>query len=166
MAKKTSLVILNYQGQDRLLALGESLEGYQLIAVTGESATLRKGDQEFQLGLSEPFQTQPEEELEPELTTLPSQEELRSLIDHPGGSRLKSVERDGTIVGMRLSFKKGHPFHRMGLRDGDIILAVNEIPATGPESLSQIYRVVRNSQTLSFRLERAGLKMIHQIELP
>lgn len=91
-----------------------------------------------------------------------SQKELRNILDNPGqfagkGFRMKPVLRDGEIVGMRVSMKDGsHPLARLGVQDGDIVRSLNGQELNGPEALSSIYRVLRNTSSLKFDVERNG----------
>lgn len=91
-----------------------------------------------------------------------SQTELRNILDNPGqfagkGFRLKPVLREGEIVGMRVNMKDAsHPLARLGVQDGDIVRSLNGQELNGPEALSSIYRVLRNTSSLKFEVERNG----------
>lgn len=91
-----------------------------------------------------------------------SQRELRNILDNPGqfagkGFRLKPVLREGQIVGMRVTMKDpSHPLARLGIQDGDIVRSLNGQELNGPEALSSIYRLLRNTPSLKFDVERNG----------
>jgi type II secretion system protein C len=90
-----------------------------------------------------------------------SQTELRNILDNPGqfagNFRLKPVLREGEIVGMRVNMKdSSHPLARLGVQDGDIVRSLNGQDLNGPEALSSIYRVLRNTSSLKFEVERNG----------
>jgi general secretion pathway protein C len=91
-----------------------------------------------------------------------SQRELRNILDNPGqfagkGFRMKPVLREGEIVGMRVTMKDAsHPLARLGVQDGDIVRSLNGQELNGPEALSSIYRVLRNTSDLKFEVERNG----------
>ncbi len=91
-----------------------------------------------------------------------TQRELRNILDNPGqfagkGFRMKPVLREGEIVGMRVTMKDGsHPLARLGVQDGDIVRSLNGQELNGPEALSSIYRVLRNTSSLKFDVERNG----------
>lgn len=97
-----------------------------------------------------------------EVGAIMSQTELRNILDNPSafaaqGFRLKPVMRDGEIVGMRVSMRDAsHPLARLGVQNGDIVRSLNGTPLNGPEALSSIYRVLRNTSNLSFDVERNG----------
>lgn len=88
--------------------------------------------------------------------------ELRNILDNPAqfagqGFRMKPVLNGGEIVGMRVSIQdKNHPLARLGIQDGDVVKSLNGTPLNGPEALSSIYRVLRNTSSLSFDVERGG----------
>ncbi len=91
-----------------------------------------------------------------------SQKELRNILDNPSefagkGFRMKPVLREGEIVGMRVSLQDAaHPLARLGVQDGDIVKSLNGTALNGPESLTSIYRVLRNTSSLRFEVERNG----------
>ena len=88
--------------------------------------------------------------------------ELRNILDNPAqfagqGFRMKPVLNGGEIVGMRVSIQDtSHPLARLGIQDGDVVKSLNGTPLNGPEALSSIYRVLRNTSSLSFEVERGG----------
>lgn len=98
----------------------------------------------------------------PEGGEILSQRELRNILDNPGqfagkGFRMKPVLREGEIVGMRVTMKDAsHPLARLGIQDGDIVHSLNGQELNGPEALSSIYRVLRNTSSLRFEVERNG----------
>lgn len=88
--------------------------------------------------------------------------ELRNILDNPAqfagqGFRMKPVLNGGEIIGMRVSIQdKSHPLARLGIQDGDVVKSLNGTPLNGPEALSSIYRVLRNTSSLSFDVDRGG----------
>ena len=114
--------------------------------------------------------TQPEPEQTPGETDEPSgeegailtQRELRNILDNPAqfagkGFRMKPVLNGGEIVGMRMNIRNtSHPLARLGIQDGDVVKSLNGTPLNGPEALSSIYRVLRNTSSLSFEVDRGG----------
>lgn len=100
-----------------------------------------------------------------------TQTELRNILDNPGqfagnGFRMKPVMRDGEIVGMRVTMRDAsHPLARLGVQDGDIVRSLNGTALNGPEALSSIYRVLRNTSNLNFDVERNGTPQSVNISL-
>lgn len=91
-----------------------------------------------------------------------TQRELRNILDNPAqfagkGFRMKPVLNGGEIIGMRVSMTDGsHPLARLGIQDGDVVKSLNGTPLNGPEALSSIYRVLRNTSSLKFEVDRGG----------
>jgi general secretion pathway protein C len=100
-----------------------------------------------------------------------SQRELRNILDNPGqfagkGFRMKPVLREGEIVGMRVTMKdSSHPLARLGVQNGDIVRSLNGQELNGPEALSSIYRVLRNTSSLRFEVERNGQNQTIDVSL-
>lgn len=91
-----------------------------------------------------------------------TQRELRNILDNPAsfagkGFRTKPVLKGGDIVGMRVTIaNSSHPLARLGIKSGDVVKSLNNTPLNGPESLSKIVRILRNTSSLSFDVERNG----------
>ncbi len=117
----------------------------------------------------EPVVPAPEEEEEPgeaeaeeEAAGILTQRELRNILDNPEkfagqGFRMNPVLREGEIIGMQVALPDtNHPLARLGLKHGDIVRTLNGQELNGPEALTSIYRVLRNTSSLRFEVERNG----------
>lgn len=113
----------------------------------------------------------PKQEEEGETDSILTQRELRNILDNPAkfagqGFRMKPVLKQGDIIGMRVNLKnKSHPLARLGIQNGDVVKSLNGTPINGPEALSSIYRVLRNTSNLSFEVERGGTAQKVEITL-
>lgn len=89
-----------------------------------------------------------------------SRNEFRANLTDPsiaGKMRMKPVKRDDEVVGMQMRFAvPDHPLARLGVQDNDIVTSVNGTKTTGPESLTEVYRIIRNSNNLRIMVERNG----------
>ena len=100
-----------------------------------------------------------------------TQRELRNILDNPAefagrGFRMKPVLNGGEIIGMRVSLNNpSHPLARLGIQNGDIVKSLNGTPLNGPEALSNVYRVLRNTSSLNFEVERGGATQNVEITL-
>ncbi len=87
---------------------------------------------------------------------------LVTLLESPAGyvgkgCRAKPVLEDGEVIGLQISLSNTrHPLYRLGLRDQDILLSLNGTALNGSESLSTIYRILRNTSKLEFKVIRNG----------
>jgi len=110
----------------------------------------------------DPSATPDEEALDGSNGAILTQRELRNILDNPAefagkGFRMKPVLKGGEIVGMRMNIQNPtHPLARLGIKDGDVVKSLNGTPLNGPEALSSIYRVLRNTSSLSFDVDRGG----------
>ena len=74
--------------------------------------------------------------------------------------------KGGEIIGMRVAIKDAsHPLARLGIQNGDVVKSLNGTPINGPEALSSIYRVLRNTSNLSFEVDRGGTSQKVEITL-
>ncbi len=182
----SGLAMIDVNGETLVVSVGEDIAGMTLAEVNTYSARLEAPGRSQVLemdvatslpaavtlptqgvALNDPNAT-PTPQATPGVAATPpsgailSQTELRNILDNPGqfagnGFRMKPVMRDGEIVGMRVTMRDAsHPLARLGVQDGDIVRSLNGTPLNGPEALSSIYRVLRNTSNLNFDVERGG----------
>ena len=177
----SGLAMIDVNGQTQVVSTGEQVGGMTLTSVTPYSVTLTAangGVQLLEMNAEGPTPAtpppiagqspqpspspEPQEEPEGETEAILTQRELRNILDNPAqfagkGFRMKPVLNGGEIVGMRVNLRNSsHPLARLGVQDGDIVKSLNGTPLNGPEALSSIYRVLRNTSSLSFDVERGG----------
>ncbi len=182
----SGLAMIDINGVTEVIAVGEEVAGMTLAEVNAYSARLeapgRSQILEMDVATSLPapvaLPLPVAVDIDPAATPAPAatpgddgtpvggailtQTELRNILDNPGqfagnGFRMKPVMRDGEIVGMRVTMRDAsHPLARLGVQDGDIVRSLNGTALNGPEALSSIYRVLRNTSNLNFDVERNG----------
>ena len=82
------------------------------------------------------------------------QEDPLSLIDLV---RVSPVQRNGELYGYRLLHGKDRKLLKsVGLRAGDIMLNVNDIPITDPAQLSEVIESLASGNMINLRIERGG----------
>lgn len=86
---------------------------------------------------------------------------LVHLLDHPGeflvGFSAKPFVANGEVAGLHLSLSNiDHPLYKLGLRDQDILLSLNGTVIDGSESLATMYRILRETNQLEFKILRDG----------
>jgi len=85
---------------------------------------------------------------------LSSPNELAGLI------RQRPVRRNGKIIGYRLFPGSDRDlFKRLGLKPGDIITSINDLPLTDPSSAMQLYGQLPSMSQLNIKLDRGGQPM-------
>ena len=98
-------------------------------------------------------------------------QELRNILDNPEefmgqGFQAKPEVANGEVLGMRIRLPDpSHPLARLGIRDGDVVKSLNGTALEGPESVSMVYRVLRNSPTLRFEVGRNGQDETVEVQL-
>lgn len=180
-ASGAGLAMIDINGKTNVFSVGDTVTGgLTLISVSAYSATLQGEGQSqvLEMDVAVSIATESDESGEeaasdetpsPDNSQTPdasgailSQRELRNILDHPeqfagNGFRMKPVLREGEIVGMGIRLKDpNHPLARLGIQDGDIVRTLNGQELNGPEALTSIYRVIRNSPNLRFEVERNG----------
>jgi len=70
--------------------------------------------------------------------------------------------QEGFIV---KELKKGGVYESLGLEDGDVLLRVNNLPITGPESALQAFTALKGMDRIELDIMRRGQKitMTYQI---
>jgi general secretion pathway protein C len=85
--------------------------------------------------------------------------ELRLALMQP---RITDGKTDGFII-RRL--KRTSILNKLGLKRGDVILNINDIPLDGPESGLQVFQQLREARTINLAVERKGEAMTFTYEL-
>jgi len=75
-------------------------------------------------------------------------------------ARIVPEVKDGKSAGFRLfSIRPDGPFGRIGLLNGDVIVAINGLEMTDPSKALEVYTKLRTASHLSVSLERNGAKI-------
>ncbi|MCA9791674.1 MAG: PDZ domain-containing protein [Candidatus Eremiobacteraeota bacterium] len=175
-----SLAMIDINGTTEVVGVGETVGEFTLVSVGPYSAVVRRAgvDQTLEMasGQSQQVSVAPVpafQQPQPQgLTTAQpvvppetpaggslSQAELRNMIDNPdpGNFKMRPIQRDGETIGFQVYLaSQTHPLYRLGIRNGDIVTSVNELPLNGTEALSAAYREIRNTPNLKFTVERGG----------
>lgn len=179
------LAMIHMNGKTQVVGVGDQIGGLVLAHVSTYSVRLEGNGQNLildmdstgrltssaqataparpapQKGPSQPKQPEPNQN-QGDAGAILTQRELRNILDNPGsfagkGFRMKPVLHGGEIVGMRVNItNQTHPLARLGIKNGDVIKSLNGTPLNGPEALSSIYRLLRNTSNLSFEVNRGG----------
>lgn len=72
------------------------------------------------------------------------------------GARLVPAVKDGAVIGFKLyAVRAGSWFDRLGLKNGDVLRAVNGLPLTSPQEALEAYEKVRDAPLLTVGIDRA-----------
>ncbi|MDH5360125.1 MAG: type II secretion system protein GspC [Gammaproteobacteria bacterium] len=102
--------------------------------------------------------------IKPAVTPQEVQQYKQKLLSAPnelaGLIRQRPVKRNGKISGYRLFPGRDRElFNRLGLKPGDIITSVNDLPLTDPASAMALYGQLPTMGQLNIKLERGGQPM-------
>lgn len=81
--------------------------------------------------------------------------------------RVMPVQEQGKLTGYRIYPAGNSPlFTQLGLRPGDVVTAVNNIPLTDPAQSMRILSTVKTSEQISVTLLRNGQSQTVQLQMP
>ncbi len=92
------------------------------------------------------------------------QRKVQQSIENPAqmmtDARLRPNFKDGKEEGFMLSeVKPGGIYHSLGLRNGDVLLRINEYDISNPETALQAFTALKGLNRIQIDLVRAGSKM-------
>ena len=72
-------------------------------------------------------------------------------------ARIVPYMQDGKVTGFKLfAIRPNTLYSKLGLKNGDVILKVNGVAMTSPESALQVYQGVKDAKTVSMDIVRRG----------
>ena len=77
------------------------------------------------------------------------------------GGRSVPTSKEGCSTGFKIfSIRPGSVYHQLGLRNGDVIQAINGMPLTSPEAALQVHATLRSAHRVTVSLSRRGQKRV------
>lgn len=161
-------------GQEKSYAINEQVAGGAVVkeihhdrvilSRNGRFETLRMPQKFSGITMEEETSPPPSTKsntIRPAVTMAEVQKYKQKLLTAPneltGLIRQRPVRRGGKIAGYRLFPGSDRElFNRLGLKPGDIITAVNDLPLTDPASAMELYGQLPTMGQLNIKLERAG----------
>ena len=163
-------MFVDENGDELLLELSDDIQGCELLKVLQDSAKLKCNDKEYILSLRSSvgdilLQAEYEESLENRVTITLSKSEVADYVKEK--QRLVSeigflpLIEDEQVVGFTLSkIQPDTKAASLGLYNGDVIKAVNDVPASDPDFLQTVQelpvvpevtiQVDRNGQMMAY----------------
>lgn len=141
---------------------GDSIDDSIVELIRRKLVVLRKGGQRERLAID----TGPASKTlpSPVQSAAPAQrtEQTRRLADDPA-ALMRDISLKprslGAVQGMEITtLRAGSPLHELGLRTGDLVLSVNDIPVRSFDDLAKLTSVLA-SQTLRVKLMRNGAEL-------
>ncbi|MDQ7824191.1 MAG: hypothetical protein RDV48_15420 [Candidatus Eremiobacteraeota bacterium] len=169
----TSIAVINAGGSDRVLEKGRVLGNFTvkeifknkvILASSGADTVIRMryGEPDEPLPQASPSESQQPVEVTPGVIKREmGRREFESLIDPPDRVAREigfaPVSREGKPYGIQLTFVKPESFlQKMGFLPGDILSTINNKPLYTPEDGMQAYQMMKNEDTVDFKIDRGG----------
>jgi type II secretory pathway component PulC len=94
---------------------------------------------------------------------------LRKLLDGEAlvrSMRIVPEQRDGAVIGVRLfSIKPGSAASAVGIRNGDVILAINGLPTSNPDNVLQLYGHGATIDVVKLSIVRLGQPLAIEVKI-
>lgn len=84
----------------------------------------------------------------------------------PGLFRAEPVREGDRLAGYRIADGNGAMLSAMGLRNGDVITAIDDRPAAGISDMPALFRSLREEGGFTLSINRGGLPLTVQVDLP
>ena len=167
-------------GMQELYKIGETVPGIGILHdIKTDSALIRDKDQSYELPLADiAEETETASQASGGHSRITSdfarrigkgmyivdQRKVQHAIENPSqmmtDARLKPYIKNGEEEGFMLSeVKPGGIYQSLGLRNGDVLLRINEYDISNPETALQAFTALRGMDRVQIDLVRAGSKM-------
>jgi len=166
----TALAVIKVAKKDEVVHSGQTLGSYTVKTIFRNKVILANGSQQVVLRMKygEPDEPKPSPSPAAEAKTDPgvirrelSRREFEAMIDPPDRIMREigaaSTSRDGKPYGIQLTFvKPGSFFQTIGFMPGDVIASINNKGTYTPEDMLMAYQVIKNEETVDFKVDRGG----------
>jgi len=174
IAGRVRYAVVEVGGERRIVREGERLGDVSIIKVEKFFVEIERNGRIFKMPLfgkgSAGKDKRRERPVKPPFTdTTPAAPKVvkldRAMVERETadiGKLLKDVAilpvlRGGRTIGYKFArIKRGSILRKIGLKPGDIILSVNDVPVTTVDDTFKIYNILRNEDTVKVELERRG----------
>jgi len=185
-----TVVTVSYKGKSKVLAKGESVNGFVLEGAGSGYALFTKSGKTYRVELLEKkssgnykVSTPKRKAVVPSSSASPEGEVIdagdhkivdKSLLEHYTAHMdeiyknigIRDVKKSGRIEGFRVTFvKRGSPFSKLGLRRGDVLKAVNGQPLTSYKAAFDAYKSVSDAAGLTLTIQRGNKEMELEYEI-
>lgn len=157
---QAKLALVSTGKEIKTVKLGEKLGDFEIVDIKRNSIVLARGSE--RRTLSYPIESaSPSGKISQITRTEFSKREIEKLTNDPGmlfqEIRLRPVIEDGKTKGFAFDWiKQGSIFERAGIKQGDILLSINNIEIKSGEDAFRILQALRNEPSLKVTLLRGG----------
>ena len=155
--------IVKYNGKLYTVKIGDKIGDYKVEYIDDFYIVVSKGDKEFKIYLSlkstgSPKKTVSREKKEdkPKKVVKVNRRDIKKNLK----TAFKDIIaipalRSGKMIGWRiLKVKEGSIFDKYGLRRGDIIVSINGKPANEITSISDFYKIIKDTKNINLEVKR------------
>ncbi|WP_045212192.1 PDZ domain-containing protein [Desulfonatronovibrio magnus] len=169
------LALVNVQQQPHLIALGESLDGWRLVAVNFHSSTWQSGSETRTLALWQQIEKQGQRTANSQSQASSNRitmtrQDVAPIVNDPNSllqmARFSPYSHQGQTKGFEISnIRPGSILQKIGLRGGDVLLRIDGRQISGPTELLRAYSSLSQSSLVTMDILRRGDNMSIVIEI-
>jgi type II secretion system protein C len=170
IGEDSALAVITVEKKDEVVGVGQTLGNYTVKTIEKNRVILESGGQEMALRLK--FGEQ-EEEPKPVASPTPenttpglirkevSRREFETMTDPPDRVAREvgfaPISREGKPYGIQLTFvKPGSFLQTIGFLPGDVLASINNKSLYTPEEAMLAYQMMKNEDTVDFKIDRGG----------
>jgi S1-C subfamily serine protease len=150
-------------GQQLIVDAGQQIGGCRLASVSAQTATMECADGWITVALRSDLQGQDALSLRRTVeyrVKLPRDRVFAGTPDRrraPSQMALEPEIRDGMLSGYRVAWvDPGGDFRRLGLKEDDVIVSLNDVSAARPGAFMEAFNGLRGQSSFHLALERSG----------
>jgi len=184
-----TVVTVEHKGKTKVLAKGESINGFVLEGAGSNYATFSKNSKTYKITLIISTKDDPViESIKPSAVPASSEGKVegdvvdagdhkiidRSLVNHYAKNMddiyknigISEIKKGNVLEGFSVSFiRKGSHFSKLGIRRGDVIKAVNGQKINSYNAAFDVYKNISNIDNLTLVIERGKEEMELEYEV-
>ncbi len=170
----SSLAVINVAKKDEVVTQGQAVGGFTVKQIIRNKVVLTNGTRDGilrmkfgeteetpQAASAQPSPQPTKEETPGVIKKEMSRREFETMIDPPDRIMREvgfaTVSRDGKPYGIQVTFvKPGSLLQTLGFLPGDILISANNKTLTSPEEGFTAYQMMKNEDTVDFKVDRQG----------
>lgn len=170
----SSLAVINVAKKDEVVTLGQSVGGFTVKQIIRNKVLLTDGTKDGVLRMKfgeteekpqtasvQPAPSPAKDETPGIIKKEMSRREFETMIDPPDKIMrdvgFATVSREGKAYGIQVTFlKPGSLLQSLGFLPGDILISANNKTLTSPEEGFTAYQMMKNEDTVDFKVDRQG----------
>jgi len=162
-------ILKNKEGKSIVVAEGEEINGYRLKKVLPQQVIFKKGKKEFILKLEEKGEKRVKRPVARSFQTERFTVEKKEVVKEiSSGEFLKYINIVPTKnpEGLKVNYVNPKSFiYKLGIRPGDVILAINDIRIKTPEDSFSAFERLKSADTITITVLRRGKEVKLHYEL-